>query len=154
MIAKMYNLGMISLVYFDVGGVVTEDYSLMEGFLKRFKVNPPLWSAIHAIKKSTSVGLLTNMYPGLLDAIKNRQLIPEISWDAEVDSSVVGYQKPDEEIYEIAERKAGVSPAEILFVENTEIHIEAAKQRGWQTFLYDPGNPEKSTKELELLFEF
>jgi len=37
---------------------------------------------------------------------------------------------------------------EILFVENTPTHIKAAKKLNWKTFLYDPANPEKSSKKL------
>lgn len=88
------------------------------------------------------------MYPRMLDSIKAKELLPSVMWDAVVDSSVVGYQKPDEEIYCIAEEMASVKPEAIFFIDNSEEHVEAAKNRGWQAMLYDPQNPEKLSNRV------
>lgn len=127
---------------------IPDGYSLLNGFIGRFAVNASLWPLIAELHKNYPVGLLTNMYPRMLDIIMEKGLIPNEKWDAVIDSSVVGFQKPDKEIFEIAERAAKVPPSEIFFVENTPEHIETAKNRGWQTFLYDPGDEVASTAEL------
>ncbi|MEN8252939.1 MAG: HAD-IA family hydrolase [Patescibacteria group bacterium] len=62
-------------------------------------------------------------------------------------------QKPEEKIYELAEKLAQVKPEEIFFVENSQEHVQAAKNRGWQTFLYDPQKPEASMRELQNILE-
>ena len=38
------------------------------------------------------------MYPGMFEAIADRGLFPPITWDVVVDSSAVGYAKPDEDM--------------------------------------------------------
>ena len=37
---------------------------------------------------------------------------------------------------------------EILFIDNSQKHLDSAKQLGWQTFLYDPSDTKKSSEEL------
>lgn len=121
---------------------------LLEGFVSRFEKNPSIWPVILAIKKHCPVGLLTNMYPGMFESIKNHGLLPNIDWTITIDSSLEKVAKPDREIFELAEKRADVKGDEILFVENTEKHIEVAKTFGWQTFLYDPSEAQKSSNEL------
>lgn len=77
------------------------------------------------------------MYPGMLEAIRQKGLLPNIAWEVVVDSSEVGFCKPNSEIYELAQDRAGVKPEEILFVDNTRENIEAAKRLGWQAVLYE-----------------
>jgi HAD superfamily hydrolase (TIGR01549 family) len=133
----------------EINGVTIPDsYSMLIDFVERFEPNPSIWPVIEAAKKRYKVGLLTNMYPRMLETIYSHQLLPDIEWDAIVDSSVVGYQKPQPEMYQKAEEMAGVEPHEIFFVDNSEEHLyEAAKQK-WRTFLYDTKDPEESNKKL------
>jgi HAD superfamily hydrolase (TIGR01509 family) len=88
------------------------------------------------------------MYPRMLDELIKQQLLQDLDWDVVIDSSKVGLQKPDPKIFALAMERAGVKPEEILFVENSDEHIQAAKEAGWQTFLYDPSNIQVSTKVL------
>jgi putative hydrolase of the HAD superfamily len=120
----------------------------LSDFVSRFELNENIWPVIKNIKNKYKIGLLTNMYPGMLDSIKTRKLLPDIVWDIEIDSSVVGLQKPDPQIYKLAQERAGVDASEILFVENSLGNIEAAQALGWQTFLYDSGDYEKSSRDL------
>lgn len=131
-----------------------KNYSWLNDFVNRFEKNPSIWPVIEKIRKRCRVGLLTDVYPGMLDLIKKRGLLPDINWDVVIDSSVVGFMKPDTQVFEIAEKRAGVSKSEILFVENKEENIEAAKLFGWQTFLYDSADPVSSSKKLSELFQF
>lgn len=124
------------------------DFSILDEFVRRFERNESIWSVINDAKSKYQVGLLTNMYPGMLDAIKGKSLLPEIEWDVMIDSSNVGYAKPEREIYEIAQREAGVLADEILFVENSKRNIDAADKMGWQTFHYNSSTPENSSKLL------
>jgi FMN phosphatase YigB (HAD superfamily) len=129
-----------------------KNYSWLDDFVSRFEKNPSIWPVIEKIHKNCKIGLLTDMYPGMLKAIIAKNLLPPVSWDVIIDSSVVGYKKPDLEIFEIAESEAGVKKDEILFVENQEENIEAATNFGWQTFLYDSANPVESSRRLSELF--
>lgn len=131
---------------------VPKDYSFLDDFVNRFEQNTSIWPVIHMIHKTHRVGLLTNMYIGMLDKIMERGLLPPESWDTIVDSSVVHLKKPDPKIFALAEQQAGVPHNEMFFVDNLEENILAAKEFGWQTFLYDSNNPEISSQQLLKIF--
>ena len=132
----------------DFGIQLPKEYTLLNGLVSRFAVNPPIWPAIEYARSKARVGLLTNMFNGMLDAINDRQLLPPGEWAAVVDSSIEMLKKPDHELFKLAEKRAGFSGQEILFIDNTAGHIEAAKAFGWQTFLYDSADVEQSSNEL------
>jgi FMN phosphatase YigB (HAD superfamily) len=129
---------------------IPDNYSLLvDGFVNRFEANRSIWPVIDKIHKVCKVGLLTNAYTGMLDAIKKKGILPDITWDIVVDSSIVGLQKPDSKIFWLAQEKAKANGKEILFVENSPKHVKASEQfGGWQTFLYDSSNPEVSSLKL------
>jgi HAD superfamily hydrolase (TIGR01509 family) len=128
-------------------------YSMLTDFVNRFEPNTSLWPLIHKLRKKKYVGLLTNMYPRMLQAIKSRGLLPDIVWDSIVDSTEVKFKKPDKQIYEIAEEKAKTPKNEILFIDNSIQNIQAASDFGWQTFLYDSAHPEESSRQLGEVFQ-
>ncbi len=128
---------------------IPKDYSMLDDFVNRFESNISINPIIVRLSKNYKLGLLTNMYPGMFDKIKARKILPEVKWDIIIDSSVVGCMKPQDNIYELAEKKVNSSPKSILFIENTITHINAAKKRGWKTLLYDPANISGSNSALE-----
>lgn len=125
-----------------------KDYSILDGFAKRFAANRAIWPVIDKIKKECGVGLLTNMYPHMLELIYTKGIMPKVDWDVTIDSSIEHIAKPDPKIFEIAEERCKAKGKEILFVENGKRHVKAAKEFGWNTFLYDSWNLEKSSLEL------
>lgn len=131
---------------------IPEDYSLLMGFVNRFKKNEELWPLLSRISKEVPIGLLTNMYPRMMDKIKAVGLFPPIDWDVIIDSSVVKLAKPDTAIYKLAEEKAKVNVDKILFVDNSQAHLNIAKNRRWQTFLFDPQKNKESCNELMKYF--
>ncbi len=128
------------------------DHDLLDAFVSRFEANLSIWPVIDEIHRHCRVGLLTNMYPEMFAAIKNRGILPEVNWNVVIDSSVVGLQKPDPKIFQLSEEKAGVKGDQILFVENTPGHIKAAQTFGWQTFLYDSSCLDDSSRNLFAFF--
>ncbi len=132
----------------ELGLVIPKNYSMLADFVHRFTLNTSIWPVVEKVSQKYRVGLLTNMYPGMLALIQQQNLISPISWDVVVDSSKVGYQKPDKEIFVLAKKLAGVKPAEILFIDNTAEHLEAAQKRGWQTLWYDTTKAEESNQQL------
>lgn len=129
---------------------IPTDYSLLvNGFVNRFEANEEILPVIETINKDSRIGLLTNAYTGMLGAVKKRGILPKIKWDNIIDSSVAGLRKPDEKIYQLAEKVADVKGGEILFIDNTLENLSAAKDFcGWQTFYYDSSDIEKSNKKL------
>jgi len=125
-----------------------ENYSFLDDFVNRFESNPLLAEIIRDLKQKYQIGLLTNMYPNMLDGIKSKGLLPNVYWDVIVDSSEVGFQKPQAEMFKLAVDMAKTPANKILFVENSKMHIDAAKKLGWNTFLYNPSDVKNSNKEL------
>jgi len=125
---------------------------LKDGFVKRFEVNKSIWPVVKSIQAKCEVGMITNMYPGMLDAIKERGLLPDVNWASVVDSTVDKVRKPDRQIFELAKKRAGVPAEEIWFVENDAKNVKAAAENGWQTFLYDSKDYEGASMNLEEMF--
>jgi FMN phosphatase YigB (HAD superfamily) len=89
----------------------------------------------------------------MFQAIQSRHLMPDVEWNVVIDSSLVRLQKPDPQIYQLAQAKAQVPSNQILFIENSPDHLEVPKQLGWQTFWYDSAKYDQSFKELARLIE-
>ena len=140
---------LVPLIAKEFGLTIPESYSFLTAFVSRLDPNPSIWPVVKLSKEKARIGLLTNMFTGMLDAIKAAEKLPPEEWDAVVDSSVEFCKKPDEKFYRIAEERAGVTGEEILFIDNTQGHLDAAKKLGWQTFLYDPAEPGNSSTVLK-----
>ncbi len=125
-----------------------EGYSMIDDFVKRFETNPSIWPVIAHIHKTKRIGLLTDMYIHMLDAIFTAGIMPNEQWDTIIDSSKVHCRKPENEIFELAKKQANVPHEEIFFIDNMEENTTAAEKLGWQTFLYDSKNPEESSQKL------
>jgi len=123
-------------------------YSLQADFINRFEPNKQIWPVIDRIRKDCRIGLLTNMYPRMLNAMIRKGIMPLISWDIIIDSSIEGYQKPDLNIFKLAEQKINIKKDNILFIDNTIENVNAAKDFGWQTFLYDSVDHKNSSRNL------
>jgi len=121
---------------------------LTDGFVNRFDKNETIWPIVEKVKKTAKTGLLTNMYPNMLDEIFKAGLMLDVGWDVIIDSSIEKVRKPQVEIFQLAQDRSGCRGKEILFVENSAKHVEAARQFGWQAFLYDPTDLTGSTKKL------
>lgn len=106
------------------------------------------WAAEHY-----RVGLLSNIMPGLLSTMRRSGLIPDLPYDAIVDSSEVGVIKPEPKIYEIAQERAGVSAKEILFIEDSRANLMAADKLGWKVLWFNASNPGSSTARAREVLE-
>lgn len=45
----------------------------------------------------------------------------------------LGLRKPDERIYKVVEEQCKIKPNNIMFIDDREDNIEAARNRGWNT---------------------
>lgn len=106
------------------------------------------WAAQHY-----GVGLITNIMPGMVDALMQKGLIPSINYSAIIDSSQVGSVKPEEKIYEIAEEKAGVPATELLLVDDSRANLMPASRRNWHVLWFDDYNPSESVKRVQKVLE-
>jgi FMN phosphatase YigB (HAD superfamily)/DNA-binding XRE family transcriptional regulator len=100
------------------------------------------------------VGLMSNIMPGFLPEMIKRGLLPDIAYDAIVDSSQVKAIKPEVEIYEAGARMAGVEPQQILFIDDGRMNIMAAEKLGWHVLWFDDYRPEESQTRVRQALEF
>lgn len=106
------------------------------------------WTAEHYY-----VGLLSNIMPGFIDDMLQRGLLPAVQYDHIIDSSVVRAIKPEDEIYQIAQDRAGVGPKEILLVDDSRSNLMAAERMGWHVLWFDDYDPPESVKRVREVLE-
>lgn len=117
-------------------------------YLQAAESVPETDKLIKWIYQHYKVGLLTNIMPGFLSALKASGQIPAIDYDAVIDSSIVGFVKPEAKIYQLAEEQAAVKPNEILLVDDTINNLIAAENNGWHVIWFDYANPEESVDQI------
>lgn len=105
------------------------------------------------VQKTYRLGLLTNAEKNAMKHASRKGLIPQIAWDAIVDSSEHGTIKPEVKIFEIAQNAANVQPEEIFFIDDVSEHIRVAKARGWQGMVFDTNDVAGSVKKLRELLQ-
>lgn len=103
--------------------------------------------------KDYKVGLLTNTMSGLVGAMRRGGQIPDIAYDAIIDSSEVGFLKPEAGIYEIAQERAGCPPEEILLIDDSRPNLMAAAKLGWNALWFDDSRLESSVASVRQALE-
>lgn len=99
------------------------------------------------------IGLLSNIMPGFIEEMIENGILPSLKYDAIVDSSKVKAIKPEIEIYEIAQKMAGVADREILLVDDSRTNLMAAEQLGWRVLWFDDMNPAESVQRIRSALE-
>lgn len=103
--------------------------------------------------KHYHVGLLTNIMPGFVDAMRTRKLLPDIPYDAIIDSSKVGAIKPEKKIYQVATEHANVKPEEILLIDDSRTNLMAAEHMGWHVLWFDDYRTKESIARIRKALE-
>ncbi len=104
--------------------------------------------------KHYKIGLLSNIMPGFIAQMIQTGLLPDIDYDAVIDSSQVGSIKPEDSIYAEAEKHAKVDPSEILFVDDSRTNLMAAERRNWKVLWFDDYRPEESAERIKQSLKF
>lgn len=99
------------------------------------------------------IGLLTNIMPGFLQAMRASGQVPDLPYDAIIDSSEVGAVKPEAKIYEIAAERTGVAPQEILLIDDSRANLIAAEKAGWNVLWFDAYHSEESVAHIREALE-
>jgi putative hydrolase of the HAD superfamily len=94
------------------------------------------------------IGLISNIMPGFIAAMHRRGLLPDAAYDAVVDSSEVHAIKPEAKIYEIAAKRAGCAPEEILLIDDSRANLMAAEKLGWHVLWFDDSRAPESTASV------
>ncbi len=99
------------------------------------------------------VGLLTNSMPGFLDELIEKGIVPNIKYDAIIDSSIIGHIKPEIEIYQAAEKATKCDPKEILLIDDSRTNLMAAEKMGWHVSWFDDYNSKESIARIRELLD-
>ena len=77
------------------------------------------------------IGILSNMSPDFHE----RLFVPRLA-DVEVISGLVNLYKPRREIFDLTQRLMGIPAERLLFLDDTESNVVAARSYGWQSEKY------------------
>jgi FMN phosphatase YigB (HAD superfamily)/DNA-binding XRE family transcriptional regulator len=105
-------------------------------YLDAVEATPGIAELVEWVAQNYHIGILTNTLPGLVQPMLERGILPRVHYDAIIDSSEVHALKPEREMFQIAAERAGVSPHEILLVDDDHLNLSAAGQLGWQTISF------------------
>jgi len=125
-----------------------EDYDFLDSWVSDYKSIEEMHKLVVKIVPKYKIGLLSNIYKGMLPLLLNKELIPNINYDQIIFSCDVGMMKPNSDIYVLAQEKANVNSEEILLVDDRKDYLEGARKLGWKTFLFN-SEEQNSVKELE-----
>lgn len=98
------------------------------------------WSLVRMMKESSpkiKLGILSNNCREWLEYWKEKYSLSK-TFNPIISSYDVGYRKPDRRIYDVAVKMLGVNPERILFLDDQSRNVEAAKNFGMQTVLFQP----------------
>lgn len=107
-----------------------------------------LWASEHF-----RVGLLSNIMPGLIDKMLEKNILPRIDYQVIIDSSKAGAIKPEAKIYEIAAEMSNARAEDILLIDDSRPNLMAAQHMGWHVLWFDDFRPEESAESIKKILE-
>jgi len=126
-----------------------EKVDWMEYYLEAIDPITSMHDVVRWASENYRIGLLTNIMPGFVDAMKKRGILPDVPYDVIVDSSQVNAIKPESKIYEVATEKAGCRASEILLVDDARTNLMAAEKHSWHVLWFDDYRPEESIVRIK-----
>ncbi len=113
-------------------------------YLDAVEATPGVDELLQWVAENYGVGILTNTMPDLVAPLLASGKLPQIQYNAIVESCIVHALKPEADMYQIAVEMAGVEPHEILLVDDDKSNLSAAGKLGWHTMSFDALHPESS----------
>lgn len=126
-----------------------DNYNFLESWVSDYEPIREMHEVIIKLKAKYRVGLLSNIYKGMLPLLLEKGLIPKIHYDEVIFSCEVGMMKPNADIYAFAQKQAQVKSNNILLIDDRPDFINGAQKAGWKTFLFNDKDRNNSIKELE-----
>jgi FMN phosphatase YigB (HAD superfamily)/DNA-binding XRE family transcriptional regulator len=131
-----------------------EDFNWQPYYMDTLEVVKEAAEAAQWASKYYQVGLLSNIMPGFIEEMFANGSLPDIKFDAIVDSSDVKAIKPEAPIYEIATKKAGCKPEEILLIDDSRTNLMAAEKQGWHVLWFSDYSADESAERIRSALEF
>jgi HAD superfamily hydrolase (TIGR01509 family) len=130
-----------------------EKIDWLNEYLTHVEPVKPMQELMIEASKQYHVGLLTNIMPFQLAGMRKNGKLPDIKYDAVVDSSELGMIKPEKAIYEVALQRAGCKPEEILLIDDTRANLVAAEKQGWHVLWFNDAQSHESTNHVRQALE-
>lgn len=120
------------------------------------EVRPEMVEALRRCRERLKTGCLTNNVVGFDDfperaRAQGREEVLAL-FDVIVESSKVGYRKPDRRFYEIACELLAIEPGEAVFLDDLGVNLKPARDLGMTTIKV--GDPGLAIAELEQVVGF
>jgi putative hydrolase of the HAD superfamily len=116
--------------------------------LMRTEVRPEMVRAVERCRGRVRTGLLTNNF--FTEDSPYADLLAR--FDVVVESSRVGWRKPDRRFYEIACERLGIEPAEAVFLDDLGVNLKPARAMGMRTIKVE--DPAAALAQLEVWLGF
>lgn len=100
------------------------------------RLNVPLADYFRRLRPRYQTAILSNSFVGARREEQQRHRVEDMC-DLIIYSHEVGVAKPDRRIFELTWQRLGVQPEEMLFFDNAQVHVEAARARGIQAILFE-----------------
>lgn len=100
------------------------------------RLNVPLADYFRQLRPRYQTAILSNSFVGARREEQQRHHVENLC-DLIIYSHEVGVAKPDRRIFELTWQRLGVQPEEMLFLDNTQVHVEAALACGIQAILFE-----------------
>ena len=130
-------------------GTAIGDYE--EFWTDNFTAIPETHALLRELSGRYHLGIMSNTEFGVYERALRKGQIPSSPFEIVIKSCDVGIVKPDQRIYQIAQDRTGVTPGEILFVDDRAENVEAALAQGWRAITFDPAHPGQSTAEIRAI---
>ena len=99
------------------------------------RLNVPLADYFRQLRPRYQTAILSNSFVGARREEQLRYQVEEMC-DLIIYSHEVGVEKPDRRIYELTCERLGVQPAEMIFLDNLETNVAAARELGIHAILF------------------
>jgi epoxide hydrolase-like predicted phosphatase len=110
-------------------------------------VDRTLLDYIRSLRSKYKTGLISNAWSDLRDFIVKEKF--DDAFDTVIISSEVGAAKPEPKIFQIALEQFGVSPNEVVFVDDFLVNIEGCEKVGMKGIHFE--DPETALQQLKKL---
>jgi putative hydrolase of the HAD superfamily len=100
------------------------------------RLNVPLADYLRRLRPHYQTAILSNSFVGARREEQQRHQVEDMC-DLIIYSHEVGVAKPDRRIFELTWQRLGVQPEEMLFLDNAQVHVEAAQACGIQAILFE-----------------
>ncbi len=126
----------------------TDQIDWIEYYMDAIEPIPVMDEIVRWAAENYRVGLLTNIMPGFVKVMRERGLLPDVHYDAIVDSSEVKAIKPENKMFTIASERADAPKSNILLVDDSRANLMAAEKHGWHVLWFDDYRPDESADRI------